>query len=176
MNKLSTAFSSFARLSVVLIASLTFASIAYAQSQQCAPTSPVAFYTTAPTTLVIDLGTCVSFQGTSSAYALDAAYDVPVGDLPFGSSPLVLTLDYSTPDTYTATFTVYVSDSLGAPVTTTVTFSPVGSGQYVASLPITYAPGMHVHIAEHLDVEDSVAQCFAWGYYCYFTARFTVHN
>ena len=154
-------------------AAFTPAASAQAQpSQTCTPATPAAVYNS-DSSVTIDMGTCVLMQGTSSAFVYDQDFTVFFGDV-FRSRPGLI-FDYATPDSFNSSFTVWLCDNTCTQqLTTPVTITANSAGEQVFPLVINFQPGMKMRIVEHVDVQDSVSQCFQMGYYCYFGAKFTL--
>ncbi len=144
---------------------------AQGQTQSCS--GPGVSYPNPPA-VQIDM-TCVVFGGASDAFTYDSAFAPQFQDT-FLTNPITVTLDWTSLDTYAASYTVWISDTSGNALSAPVTFTPSGSGTYSAQLNTQFRPGMLLRVAEHVDVASANDQCFAYGYYCYFNARFTLHD
>lgn len=153
--------------------STPFVPTAHAQTQTCSPALPAVSYV--GSAVNVDMGTCVVFQGASDSFTFDTAY-APLYQDTFLSNPVTIQLNWTSPDSYSANFTVWVTDQSGNALSSPVVFSPSGSGTYTAPISLQFRPGMLLHIVEHLDVASADSQCFSQGYYCYFQAKFTLHN
>ncbi len=153
--------------------------MAQAQSQSCSPSVPAVLYDQpgfSSPSVTVDMGTCFVFQGGSPTFTYDSSYSPLFGDL-FVTSPVTIQLDYTSPGTFSTSFTVWAcNNTCGTQLTAPYTFTTSGNGSYTTTLPMTFSSGMRLRIVEHVDVQDSDSQCFSFGYYCYFQARFTLRK
>lgn len=161
----------FSKVLLVLTLLCVCCSFSNAQSQSCS--GPSVSY--AGKNVVVDFGMCLALQGGSDAFTYDSAYAPQFQDT-FLSNPVTVTLDWSSPDTYSVSYTVWLSDTAGNALSAPVTLTPSGSGAYSAQLSTQFRSGMLLRVAEHMSVVSANDQCFAFGYYCYFNAKFTLHN
>lgn len=146
---------------------------AIAQSMPCT-TDPAPIPRFGNQSVAFDLGTCFVFDGGSPAFTWSRAWTIEFDELFVISSP-ALRLDYSMIDSFLMRFDVTILNASGSPISDTVTFLATASGEWSAPANLIFAPGMRIRIVGTAEVLDENSQCFANGYYCYYSARFTLH-